>query len=525
MNKNEIRPMHRDNWQTAPIRAGKFCNEITLTGYVLKDGRGGNILNPVEDDADFEDILLDKYAKLKAIYPMVKVSRFHVQMPYWVGEKLPTTDDYVSASSPKSLATTSITTILIPQQEIKKSEMGFYFRGEHLPSLRERLNGSGFRGIVGNLGYFMTAGLIDGEHPWTHNVRYPDFKLPPIPSYLGFHYFGGNGAFQGVHPAAVGIRHSGEIDILPDLEIDGYAVRIGEQTINIQAINEHDAVDEDVILFTPALKTPEIKVQIALCENSAGVDDSWHTYTQFVPMDDRINVFVANNGDGKVPLEKVIAVWDGKAPLPSYGAVLSFKRSYFLSLFENVALFKQNHMNECVQIIPNGNTNFDDYARIMGGLVPAVANGKHLYCAETLMEIMQNLSHYGNTTSPVALAGKETTNFDPYVREPAGVFVQTEKYVGWILFDGRHELSIGANVVDAAMLLKKIEEEYLLNGETIQQAVSIDGGSAMKVYAAASDETTVKLDLLNRVAAGSRNGAGDDPEGLNFYSSLSLSLD
>jgi hypothetical protein len=531
MRKNEMRPMCKDDWLALPIGVDKYCNEIPLSGYVLSDGRGGSVLHPANIEDDFEDMLLDKYTALNKLSPMVTVSRFHLQMPHWTGEELPNMDDYVFVSSPENLITTSITSIIIPQQEIQSSEVGFYFRGKQLPTLRERLEGTCFQGIIGNLGYFMTANLIDGEHPWAHNIRYPDFALAPMSSYLGFHWSKDvatgqhHGSFQGAHPAAVGIKHSGEIDILSDLEIASYSVNIGKQTINVQTINKSYAMDEDVVLFTPALITPEIEAQIALCENSAGADDSWHTSTQFIPLDDRVNVFIANEGDGKTPLEKVVAVWDGKAPLPSFGAILSFKCDYFISLFDSVTTFKQNHLNEHVQIIANGNANLDDYVQIMGGLVPAIANGKSLYHAETATEVMQKLSLYGNTTSPIAQAGKESKNFDPYVREPAGVFVQTENCVGWILFDGRHELSIGANVVDVAMVLKKIEDENLLNGETIRQAVFIDGGSAMKVYAADSDESDVELDLLNRVAAGARNGAGEDPEGLNFYSSLSLSLD
>jgi hypothetical protein len=91
------------------------------------------------------------------------------------------------------------------------------------------------------------------------------------------------------------------------------------------------------------------------------------------------------------------------------------------------------------------------------------------------------------------------------------------------LFDGRHELSIGASVVDVAKMLKMLEDDGAFNGK-IKHAIFIDGGSAMKVYAVESDGASVTLDLLNRVAAGSRNGPGADPDGLNLYTLLKLSL-
>jgi hypothetical protein len=135
---------------------------------------------------------------------------------------------------------------------------------------------------------------------------------------------------------------------------------------------------------------------------------------------------------------------------------------------------------------------------------------------------MRALSRHGNANSPIGQAGRETRNFDLYVREPAGVLVQAEGEIGWVLFDGRHELSIGAGVIDVAQLLLKLQQLGAV--KEIQQAFLIDGGSAMKAYHVRGDGAKVQLDLLNRVAAGSRNGPGADDQGLNLYSMLSLRL-
>ena len=77
--------------------------------------------------------------------------------------------------------------------------------------------------------------------------------------------------------------------------------------------------------------------------------------------------------------------------------------------------------------------------------------------------------------------------------------------------------------MDAAQILHKLQLEGLF-GEDIEHAVFIDGGSAAKIYYAESNTRTVDLRLLNRVAAGSRNGPGNDPDGLNFYTLLTLAL-
>jgi hypothetical protein len=133
------------------------------------------------------------------------------------------------------------------------------------------------------------------------------------------------------------------------------------------------------------------------------------------------------------------------------------------------------------------------------------------------------MQRYANAISPIAQAGRESQNFDIFIREPAGVFVQTRQHVGWVLFDGRHELSIGASVVDVALLLNKLQSAGAFP-DAIQQAVFIDGGSAMKVYAIDSTSEALNLNLLNRVAAGGRNGPGADPDGLNLYTLLNLWL-
>jgi len=248
----------------------------------------------------------------------------------------------------------------------------------------------------------------------------------------------------------------------------------------------------------------------------------WATYAPLIPADDdRVNVFVANEGDGAVPVERVVKVWPGPAPLPSFGAVLSFDRGYFERCFGNAAAFA--HLGGRLQIRPYGDTDFERYAQMMGGLVPVVVDGEHVYFVETVDRVIQHLSHFGNATSPIAESGRETRNFDPHIREPAGVLVQTADRIGWVLFDGRHELSIGASVVDVAVILKALQEMGALGGE-VRNGVFIDGGSAMKAYAIKCDAATITFDLLNRVAAGSRNGPGADSDGLNLYTLLRLGL-
>ena len=172
--------------------------------------------------------------------------------------------------------------------------------------------------------------------------------------------------------------------------------------------------------------------------------------------------------------------------------------------------------------------DFTQYSHIYGGLVPAVINGQPIVTTGhqlTAKEAEHSIHKEANINSPIARTAKETNNFDPEIREPAGLLFQTEKSIGYLLFDGRHQLSIGANIVDVSNLVSLLQNERndLLEGEKIINAIVVDGGSAMKSYAV--DTTNPKapsMSLLNRVAAGSRNAAGSDPQGLNLYSTLTL---
>ncbi len=530
--KSGVRAMRAGDWVRAPISPGQYFNREPLLGYARADGQGGNVLHPASRVPDFERRLMDAHRAFCRRHPAAYVRRVHIEMPYWSGPALPHPDDYRLVDAPQSLTTTLVTVVLVPQTAIRQASMGFYFENGDLAPLRERMRGVAFDGVVGNLGYYMTRALIESKFPWSHNRRYPRFPLPPMPSYIGFHLFSDAatgercGAFLGAHPSAVGVRRDGRVEIVPRLQIDRYDVSLCQRELTVDLIDRADAAGADVALFTPALHTPQVRAHMAAAERSAGRDDGWQHYAPMLPLadaPDRVNVFVANRGDGRAPVERVAAVWEGKAPLPSFGAVLSFKRSYFESVFGRVAQFRAQCVGQPVRITPHG-AAIARFAQMLGGLVPAVVDGRHIYCLDTVAQVMQNLGRYGNATSPIAQAGRETKNFDPFVREPAGLLVQTRDRIGWVLFDGRHELSIGAGVVDAGAILFKLEQLGMLGPQRVEQAVFIDGGSAMKVYAVQSDEQALRLDLLNRVAAGSRNGAGSDEDGLNLYTLLTLDL-
>ncbi len=405
---NKPRSMRPDDWKHAEIRRGSYFNkEHAITGYRRADGQHGNYLHPA---CAFEDRLRETYQKLQEVYPDVRVSRHHVKMPYWGLNDSTLPDNYAFVETPERLVTTSIAVVLASRVRVRNAGMGYYYDGRTLTPLRERMEGTHFWGLAGNLGYYMTeALLVKGRIPWAHNARFPEFPLPVTLSYIGFHLFpdaeSGEmcGAFQGAHPAVVGIRRDGIVEILPRLDIEAYKVTLGGKEFLVDSINDSDAVD-DVMVFTPGYQTPEIGAQAV----------NWQTYAPEIPVSDRINVFIANEGNGRVPIEKVVQVWEGRAPLPSFGAVLSFEKNAFPFLADDLT-------GQKVHIEPLGGTNFDDYVQMMGGFVPAVVDGQHVYCVDTVEQVRQHLHVYGNAVSPIAECGKESRNCDPRIREPAGM--------------------------------------------------------------------------------------------------------
>jgi hypothetical protein len=369
---------------------------------------------------------------------------------------------------------------------------------------------------VGNLGYFMTERLTSDAFPWSHQMRFPDYPIPSVLSYLGFHLFrnaaNGDafGAFLGAHPAAIAKRADGIVEIIPQLEIESYRVSLMGHRFEVNSVNDSHTRDE-VAVFTPGLQSAQVDAHRR----------SWQHFAPEIPVGDRINLFIANEGNGAIPVERVVSVWEGRSPLPSFGGVLSFERGYFETVFgtsDSVRLIGRE-----IQVEPIAGSDLTHYTELLGGLVPAIIDGQHIYAVGTCVELERQLQRYGNALSPIAECGRESRNFDPRIREPAGVFAETQDSVGWILFDGRHELSIGASVADVASILKKIDCANIL-GEPMLHAVFVDGGSAMKAYYVCGRGNTTDLHLLNRVAAGSRNGPGEDPDGLNLYSVLQLEL-
>jgi hypothetical protein len=523
-----MRPMRRQDWIAAPIAVGEYCNDEPLSGYQRRDGRGGNALYPADADDRFEDSLTKVYAHLCERCPWLRIDRYFVHMPYWEGPRVPGPADYTLVDAPRPLATTSVTVLIVPQSHISATQLGFHYHGSTLPSLRQRLQGQRFRGLVGNVGYYMTEGLIRCKFPWSHNRRYPDHPLPPVPSYLGYYLRTDTeegtiqGGFQGALPAAVGLAEDGRARLISQPHTGAYQVTLGEHTFVVDAVNDPQ-FESDCMVFTPACRTAEASALIGEAEQQPD-STAWQSYAPMVPVPeaaDRVHVFVANRGDGEMPAEEIVDVWPGPAPLPSFGAVLSFRRAWFEAHFGSIDRFRAHLLATPVSVVPLNSTFEHGFRSALGGLVPAVIEGQHVCRADTVSGVMQLLGRYGNTTSPIARAGQESRNFHPYVREPAGLLVQTKDEIGWVLLDGRHELSIGASVVDALQILYMLDTSNAF-GSPLEEAVFVDGGSAMKLYYVESDGEQVRLDLLNRVAAGSRNGPGHDVGGLNLYSTLSL---
>ncbi|MCG9789354.1 hypothetical protein L1D61_19445 [Vibrio mediterranei] len=519
---NNVTSMNSQCWEPIDIEPNRYFNPSVVPGYEIKHGPKGNPLHGCVEPA-FEQGLAQRYQQLKHEKPSLKVKRAHFAMPQLDAAQLPSASDYELISEPRSLCSTSVSIVLAPQADIDKARIGYHFKGNKLEDLRDRLESeNNLDGLIGNLGYFMTKELNIGDHIWSHRRRFPnpDHQLPEVLSYLGFYYFSDeNGkvetaGFPSAHDAAVAIDRAGNVQIVPSLTFRQFNVTIGGTNFDVDCFNPslESLSQHDVALFN--VKFP-MKHQGDLVE-----------FSPMLELEGRVNLFLANQGDGTKPFEEVVAIWNGTCPLPSFGTLISIEEKYFESLFSETP-----QVGQAVKVIPVANEiDLCDYKQILGGLVPSVINGQSLVPTGPTVSAMQAeaaLDAVANTDSPLSRSGKETNNFDALIREPSGLFIETENHIGYLLFDGRHEMSIGANIVDVANLVQRLSQPDLdfFEGESVINAIAIDGGSAMKVYAAKTSTTEAPtMDLLNRVAAGGRNAPGNDPQGLNLYSTVILEL-
>lgn len=529
-NVSKAQKMNREQWNPMTIVAGRYFNEEAVVGYEMKQGPLGNPLHS-NTDGEFEHDLNTCFEHVKQQQPSIELKRMHFQMPVMNSDALPAFDEYQPLDAPVSLSSTSISLAWVKQDNVKSSRVGYHFQGNQLADLRDRLaQGKHYKGLVGNLGYFMTKELNVGDHIWSHRRRFPnpDHQLPEMLSYLGFYYFGdknGNvetAGFQSAHNAGVGITHDGEIHVLPSITCHQYDIRLNGTSFTINSLNP------DLEMLA--------ELDIALFDVNYPMTHQGHPveFSPMLPLDGRVNLFICNQGDGERPYEEVAKIWNGACPLPSFGVLISLSDDHFKSLFPHGikvgdAVHVQPYSKEC---------NFSHYAQILGGLVPSIVNGKSIVPTGhdvTAAQAEQALNRVANTDAPLARTGKETNNFDALIREPSGLFIETDNHVGYLLFDGRHEMSIGANIVDVANLVQRLSEPDIdfFDGESIKNAIAIDGGSAMKAYAVdiQSGDAAVELgtnevtmDILNRVAAGGRNAPGNDPQGLNLYSTVVMEL-
>ena len=208
--RTALRQMRGDDWARVAIQPGKYCNADALTGFQRRDGQGGNPLHPALGEDHLELDLAERLDALKGACSGAIAERCHVAMPYWKGPQLPGPDDYSFVDAPERLVSTSITIAMVPNGPQVGAGLTFSFDGPHLPTLRERMRGARFQGLLGNLGYFYTEALIK-DYRWSHNRRYPSFPLDAMPSYIGFHLMEGEdpgelcGSFDGAHPGAVAV--------------------------------------------------------------------------------------------------------------------------------------------------------------------------------------------------------------------------------------------------------------------------------------------------------------------------------
>lgn len=367
--------------------------------------------------------------------------------------------DFVT--QPRPLESTFVSGCLIPHEDIRESQIGFYPNEGTIPPFSETVKNLKGSWLCTNLGYFLTQRLMDA-HP----------SLPRQQGYLGGFFIRRGREFVGYPPhfgtCGVGVTKRGRPLLIDNISLKGGSAYFDRARIDWKAgdINRR-------LIFTPALRTDRLI--------GGG----------------KVNIVVFNEGTGTHPVPQIAYIKEGAIRPPAAGILFSLEKSAFKKL----------------NIKPNAKVRFAFEPWFDKKLWEGLSA-----CYEGLIQFLPNgQPDFGPWLHPNAILTQETFIPNHYRREPRAVLLQTPRYFGAFVFSGRYEHSIGVSFAELVPLLKKIIRK-LTPEETGQKIIGLDSGSAAKLCLIINGE----IFPLNWIAPGTRNRMGD-PNG-NTYSSLLLNI-
>lgn len=232
-----------------------------------------------------------------------------------------------------------------------------------------------------------------------------------------------------------------------------------------------------------------------------------------------MNIFITNRGNGIHPEDFIAEIWEDKMPMINFGNILSFDKQFFAKKWGNINTFRANYLGKRVYIKPKLYGNLALAKSIYSLSIPLIQNAINLVEGDSAQSIMNYIDEIG-LTHPNWQLSQEAIVLSPYKRNPSHILIETDNYLGGILFNGRYEKIPVACLLDEVNIINLIQNKLdILEGEKIINAVKIDGGSAAKI---ALFNKNKNLIFGNLVAPGIRNNFGDGDS--NFYGGIVFEL-
>jgi len=503
------------------IPPGRYCNTDPLTGYIeIPDIYTGKPLYPyLPSHANIFQSVSDNLQQLQHISPQIITGSTHIKLPE---ERIRSVNikDYHWVDNPSPFATTFVSWLLVPKKHIRHSKARYLIKNTSIPPLSASLLHDNTPRIYSNLGYFVTPELIYADRPkstpWAFNKRYPEFSIQtPLSPFLGFYYHDtGEKIFSTVADmdrGAVGVCKRGGIEIINSLRNYAYTISLKDMRYYLthETINSLNQISKVPLLFTPSLRTRMIEKQIRSIRDSYWSGDDWQEYREVIQAPGTYNIFVTNKGNGLHPSDVIAAIWKDAFPVVPFGYVISIPKNELRYPIESL-------LNAAVEVAPHAeNVDYSRYESIYTASIPMVESGVSSFSELSPKTIMQTLGRWG-FDHPNAQLSLESRNFSPIIRDAGNLLVETEHYIGNILFSGRYQHSIGVSLIDQIIILEMLNDNLI---EKFENVLMLDDGSGTKVVYSPDGRSAYPLNIP---CAGFRNTIGDYDG--NYYSSLQLTL-
>ncbi len=515
-------------YKKVTIEPNRYCNPNELEGYEEVDEIYSNktAFYPYHDNHNKLLYKLDN--TLSHLNENKIIAGYnHFKLPYSRLDII-NQDFYEKENTWKPLQTTLVSYWLAKKDFINTSKSHFYIKDGIIKPLTDYTRSYKDKTLISNGGFFVTKNLIysgNNSKKWALHNRYIDQEhqlSQDLSPFYGFYYVEddhGNiySTFNdSMGKGYIGIKKDGYTNLLTDLEISSYELRItGDKLMKIRAINNANS-NLPVSIFNSNFtteKTLELRRKI---KNSFWYDTSWQNYKEIIK-NDRYNIFITNRGEGDHPAEYIELGFDGYFPVFNFGYIISFDKTFFKENFGEFEDFINKNKGHKIQVIPQSSRiNFGEYKQIYSTSVPIISDYKNRFSSELAEEVMEQLDEM-NFTHPSFQLSQESFALSPIIRNPSNILIETESGIGSIIFTGRYEMSIGACLLDEINLINILNQKNVF-GEPIKNAIKLDGGSGAKVIFLQNQE----LFPLNIPAPGIRNDLGDANS--NFYHGLILEL-